>query len=145
MMNKAEIKILIGIVEKYRGLNFKNLIHKLVEEHHILAKFESYTSFDEILAKLCSEKDIIDQAEERERIQNAYDEVDKIYFQYKDKIESTISKNKMDALISVIFERNTDPNEFYSFLSKELKDLDKSETPEKKPIQNVKRSTSLHH
>ena len=100
MKYKNEIEILIGIVEQYRGENFYDKIHTIVAEHPILSRFESYTSFDEVLANLYNELYKIEQDEERERIQKAIDAVNTIYNRYEDEIESAISTNKMDARIS---------------------------------------------
>lgn len=120
MKNKNEIEILIGIVEQYRGENFYDKIHTIVAEHPILSRFESYTSFDEVLANLYYELYKTEQDEEKEKIQMAIDAVKTIYDQYEDELESAISTNKMDARISDKFNDNRDPTVFYRFLSEEL-------------------------
>lgn len=120
MKNKNEIEILIGIVEQYRGENFYDKIHTIVAEHPILSRFESYTSFDEVLANLYYELYKTEQDEEKEKIQMAIDAVKTIYDQYEDELESAISTNKMDARISDKFNENRDPTVFYRFLSEEL-------------------------
>ena len=130
MKNKNEIEILIGIVEQYRGENFYDKIHTIVAEHPILSRFESYTSFDEVLANLYYELYKTEQDEEKEKIQMAIDAVKTIYDQYEDELESAISTNKMDARISDKFNDNRDPTVFYRFLSEELECLKKSKTPE---------------
>lgn len=119
MKNKNEIEILIGIVEQYRGENFYDKIHTIVAEHPILSRFESYTSFDEVLANLYYELYKTEQDEEKEKIQMAIDAVKTIYDQYEDELESAISTNKMDARISDKFNDNRDPTVFYRFLSEE--------------------------
>ena len=129
MKNKNEIEILIGIVEQYRGENFYDKIHTIVAEHPILSRFESYTSFDEVLANLYYELYKTEQDEEKEKIQMAIDAVKTIYDQYEDELESAISTNKMDAKISDKFNDNRDPTVFYRFLSEELECLKKSKTP----------------
>ena len=144
MKNKNEIEILIGIVEQYRGENFYDKIHTIVAEHPILSRFESYTSFDEVLANLYYELYKTEQDEEKEKIQMAIDAVKTIYDQYEDELESAISTNKMDAKISDKFNDNRDPTVFYRFLSEELECLKKSKTPETRPTLNKDRPTSLH-
>lgn len=144
MKNKNEIEILIGIVEQYRGENFYDKIHTIVAEHPILSRFESYTSFDEVLANLYYEIYKTEQDEEKEKIQMAIDAVKTIYDQYEDERESAISTNKMDARISDKFNDNRDPTVFYRFLSEELECLKKSKTPETRPTLNKERPTSLH-
>lgn len=144
MKNKNEIEYLIGLVEQYLGENFNKKINKIVAEHPILARFESYTSFDEVLANLYLEQANIEQDEESERIQMAIDAVNTIYDQYEDEINSAISTNKMDARISYKFKDNTDPTVFYRFLSEELECLEKSKTPETRPTLNKEHPTSLH-
>lgn len=121
MKNKNEIEILIGIVEQYRGENFYDKIHTIVAEHPILSRFESYTSFDEVLSNLYYELYKTEQDEEKEKIQMAIDAVKTIYDQYEDELESAISTNKMDARISDKFNDNSDPTVFYRFLSEELR------------------------
>lgn len=144
MKNKNEIEILIGIVEQYRGKNFYNKIHTIVGEHPILSRFESYTSFDEVLANLYYELYKTEQDEEKEKIQMEIGAVKTIYDQYVDELESAISTNKMDARISDKFNDNRDPTVFYRFLSEELECLKKSKTPETRPTLNKERPTSLH-
>ena len=144
MKNKNEIEILIGIVEQYRGENFYDKIHTIVAEHPILSRFESYTSFDEVLANLYYELYKTEQDEEKEKIQMAIDAVKTIYDQYEDELESAISTNKMDAKISDKFNDNRDPTVFYRFLSEELECLKISKTPETRPTLNKERPTSLH-
>lgn len=144
MKNKNEIEILIGIVEQYRGENFYDKIHTIVAEHPILSRFESYTSFDEVLANLYYELYKTEQDEEKEKIQMAIDAVKTIYDQYEDELESAISTNKMDARISDKFNDNRDLTVFYRFLSEELECLKKSKTPETRPTLNRERPTSLH-
>ena len=144
MKNKNEIEILIGIVEQYRGENFYDKIHTIVAEHPILSRFESYTSFDEVLANLYYELYKNEQDEEKEKIQMAIDAVKTIYDQYEDELESAISTNKMDTRISDKFNDNRDPTVFYRFLSEELECLKKSKTPETRPTLNKERPTSLH-
>lgn len=144
MKNKNEIEILIGIVEQYRGENFYDKIHTIVAEHPILSRFESYTSFDEVLSNLYYELYKTEQDEEKEKIQMAIDAVKTIYDQYEDELESAISTNKMDARISDKFNDNSDPTVFYRFLSEELECLKKSKTPETRPTLNKERPTSLH-
>lgn len=144
MKNKNEIEILIGIVEQHRGKNFYDKIHTIVAEHPILSRFESYTSFDEVLANLYYEIYKTEQDEEKEKIQMAIGAVKTIYDQYEDELESAISTNKMDARISDKFNDNRDPTVFYRFLSEELECLKKSKTPETRPTLNKERPTSLH-
>lgn len=129
MKNKNEIEILIGIVEQYRGENFYDKIHTIVAEHPILSRFESYTSFDEVLANLYYELYKTEQDEEKEKIQMAIDAVKTIYDQYEDELESAISTNKMDAKISDKFNDNRDPTVFYRFLSEELECLKNLKLP----------------
>lgn len=83
MKNKNEIEILIGIVEQYRGKIFYDKIHTIVAEHPILSRFESYTSFDEVLANLYYELYKTEQDEEKEKIQMAIGAVKTIYDQYR--------------------------------------------------------------
>lgn len=142
--NEIEIEILIGIVEQYRGEFFYDKIHTIVAEHPILSRFESYTSFDEVLANLYYELYKNEQDEEKEKIQMAIDAVKTIYDQYEDELESAISTNKMDTRISDKFNDNRDPTVFYRFLSEELECLKKSKTPETRPTLNKERPTSLH-